>query len=178
MALWFDEEVHRAIILPAQDNLSHLCQVISGFISELDGADNQLSILKHDINLRVMNRISYFITNKHFSLPRVLKIVRLPGYACYFLTSDYFRNNDLLRVMSKVMGETIIAVYNNNLDKKISYLYKGLVERVEISEQNKVLLFAQKANISKIIGKEQRRIKMVAAICSCEIKIIAIEDLL
>ena len=76
--------------------------------------------------------------------------------------------------MSKAMRETILAVYNTSLDKKIFHLYKGLVEKVELSEQDKVSVFAQQQNLSKIIGKDHRRIKMVAALCSCEITPIAI----
>jgi len=166
---WFEINLHRAIILPTEQNLSLLCQSLSSFVNELVITENQLYALKHEINSRILNRVAYIITKQHFSLPKLIKIVRLPGYACYFLISDYFRNTDLLRIMSKAMGETIHAVYNTSLDKKISHLYKGLVDRVEVSEQDKVFVFAQKQNIRKIIGKDHRRIKMVAALCSCEI---------
>lgn len=171
---WFDTSLHRAVILPVEHNLSLLCQALNGFISELDSTDIQLYNLRHEINFRLLNRVSYIITKQHFILPKVIKIVRLPGYACYFLISDYFRNAGLLRAMSKAMREKIIVVYNVSLDKKISHLYKGLVEKVELSEQDKVSVFAQKKNLSRIIGKDHRRIKMVAALCSCEITLVAI----
>lgn len=171
---WFDTNLHRAIILPTEHNLSLLCLSLSGFITELDDTDSQLHALKHEINFRLLNRVAYVITKQHFALPKTIKIVRAPGYACYFLISDYFRNTELLKAMSKAMRETVLAVYNTSLDKKISHLYKGLVEKVEIYEQDKVSVFAQKQNLSKIIGKDHRRIKMVAALCSCEITPIAI----
>ncbi|OQX14134.1 MAG: hypothetical protein BWK73_10315 [Thiothrix lacustris] len=171
---WFDKNVHRAIILPTENNLSLLCQSLSRFTIELDDTDSQLYSLKHEINGRLLNRVAHIITKQHFSLPKAIKIVRLPGYACYFLISDYFRNTELLRAMSEAMREKILAVYNTSLDKKISHLYNGLIERVEISEQYKVSVFAQQKNISQIIGKDHRRIKMVAALCSCEITPIAI----
>ena len=171
---WFDTNIHRAIIVPAEHNLSLLCQKLSRFISELDCTDSQLYILKYEINFRLLNRVAHVITKKHFALPKIIKIVRVPGYACYFLVSDYFRDTDLLRAMSKAMREKIIAVYDISLDKKISHLYKGLAERVEISEQDKVSVFAYKQNINQIIGKDSRRIKMVAALCSCEITIVSI----
>lgn len=171
---WLDTNLHRAIILPAEHNLSLLCLAFSRFISELDSTESQLDILKHEINFRLLNRVAYVITKKHFALPKFIKIVRVPGYACYFLISEYFRNTELLQAMSKAMREKIIAVYNSSLDKKISHLYKGLVEKVELSEQDKVSVFAHKHNLSKIIGKDQRRIKMVAAICSCKIIPVAI----
>lgn len=171
---WFDTNLHRAIILPSEHNLSLLCLSLSGFITELDDTDSQLHALKHEINFRLLNRVAYVITKQHFALPKTIKIVRFPGYACYFLISDYFRNTELLKAMSKAMRETVLAVYNTSLDKKISHLYKGLVEKVEIYEQDKVSVFAQKQNLSKIIGKDHRRIKMVAALCSCEITPIAI----
>ena len=171
---WFDTNLHRAIILPTEYNLSLLCLSLSGFITELDETDSQLYALKHEINFRLLNRVAYVITKQHFALPKAIKIVRVPGYACYFLISDYFRNTELLKAMSKAMRETILAVYNTSLDKKISHLYKGLVEKVELSEQDKVSVFAQQQNLSKIIGKDHRRIKMVAALCSCEITPIAI----
>ncbi|MNF81439.1 hypothetical protein D3C84_637110 [compost metagenome] len=136
--------------------------------------DIEKSKRKIKANLELLNRVAHIITKQHFSLPKIIKIVRLPGYACYFLISDYFRNTELLRAMGKAMRETILAVYNTGLDKKISHLYKGLVEKVEVSEQDKVSVFAQKQNISKIIGKDHRRIKMVAALCSCDITPIAI----
>ena len=171
---WFDTSLHRAIILPTEHNLSLLCLSLSGFITELDDTDSQLHALKHEINFRLLNRVAYVITKQHFALPKTIKIVRVPGYACYFLISDYFRNTELLKAMSNAMRETVLAVYNTSLDKKISHLYKGLVEKVEIYEQDKVSVFAQKQNLSKIIGKDHRRIKMVAALCSCEITPIAI----
>ncbi|MFX1712523.1 GTPase [Stutzerimonas stutzeri] len=171
---WFDINLHRAIILPAEHNLSLLCQALGRFISELDSADNQLYVLKHEINFRLLNRVACVITKQHFVLPNLRKIVRVPGYACYFLISDYFRNAELLRAMSEAMREKIIAVYDSSLDKKISHLYKGLVDRVELSGQDKVSVFAHKQNISKIIGKDRRRIKMVAALCSCEITLVAV----
>jgi small GTP-binding protein len=171
---WFEINLHRAIILPTEQNLSLLCRSLSSFINELVITESQLYALKHEINSRILNRVAYIITKQHFSLPKFIKIVRLPGYACYFLILDYFRNTELLRAMSKTMGETIIAVYNTSLDKKISHLYKGLVDRVEVSEQEKVSIFAQKQNIRKIIGKDHRRIKMVAALCSCEITLVTI----
>lgn len=171
---WFDTSLHRAIILPTEHNLSLLCLSLSGFITELDDTDSQLHALKNEINFRLLNRVAYVITKQHFALPKTIKIVRAPGYACYFLISDYFRNTELLKAMSKAMRETVLAVYNTSLDKKIFHLYKGLVEKVEIYEQDKVSVFAQKQNLSKIIGKDHRRIKMVAALCSCEITPIAI----
>jgi tRNA U34 5-carboxymethylaminomethyl modifying GTPase MnmE/TrmE len=171
---WSDTSLHRAIILPAEHNLSLLCQALSSFISELDGTDSHLCALKHEINFRLLNRVAYILTKQHFFLPKVIKIVRLPGYACYFLISDYFRNSELIRAMSKAMREKVVVVYNTDLDKKISHLYSGLAEKVEIAAQNKVSVFARKQNISKIIGKDHRRIKMVAAICSCEITLVTI----
>jgi predicted PilT family ATPase len=75
--------------------------------------------------------------------------------------------------MSQSMREKILTVYNTSLDKKILHLYKGLVERVELTGDNKVSVFAQK-NLSKIIGKDHRRIKMVASLCSCEIDLITV----
>ncbi|HHM7098808.1 hypothetical protein IPC1369_08250 [Pseudomonas aeruginosa] len=170
---WFEENIHRAIILPAEHNLSLLCQALGKFISELDSTDSQLYTLKHEINFRLLNRVAYVITKQHYALPKFMKVVRVPGYACYFLISDYFRDTKLLMVMSKAMREKIIAVYNTSLDKKIFHLYRGLVERVEISERDKVSVFVQKRNLSRIIGKDHRRIKMVAALCSCEITLIA-----
>lgn len=171
---WFDINLYRAVILPVNQNLFLLCQALNGFIGELDSTDRQLDTLRHEINFRLLNRVAYIITKQHFVLPKVLKIVRLPGYACYFLISDYFRNPELLQAMSKAMREKIIVVYNTDLDKKISHLYRGLVEKVELSEQDKVSVFAKKQNISKIIGKDHRRIKMVAALCSCEITIVTV----
>lgn len=166
---WFEKNVFRSIILSTEKNLSLLCLSLSSFISELGVTENKLYTLNHEINARVLNRVAHIITKQHFSLPAFIKIVRLPGYACYFLISDYFRNAELLIAMSKAMRETVIAVYNTNLEKKISHLYKGLVERVDISEHDKVFVYARQQHISKIIGKDHRRIKMVAALCSCEI---------
>lgn len=171
---WFEMNIFRAYIIPAENNLSLLCQALSKFISEMDGTDRQLCTLKHEINFRLLNRVAHIITKKHFVLPRLIKVVRIPGYACYFLISDYFRNTDLLMAMSKSMREKILAVYNTSLDKKILHLYKGLVERVELTGDNNVSVFVQKKNLSKIIGKDHRRIKMVAALCSCQINLITI----
>ncbi|ELI7901188.1 TPA: GTPase [Yersinia enterocolitica] len=171
---WFEINIHRATILPAENNLSLLCQTLSKFINELDSVDGQLYVLKHDINFRLLNQVAYVITKKHFVLPRFIKVVRIPGYACYFLVSEYFRNTELLIAMGKSMREKIIAVYDASLDKKILHLYKGLVDRVEISGKNTISVFVQEKNLSKIIGKDHRRIKMVATLCSCEITPITI----
>lgn len=171
---WFEMNIHRAYIIPAENNLSHLCQALNKFINEMDGAESQLGTLKHEINFRLLNRVAHIITKQHFVLPKFIKVVRIPGYACYFLISDYFRNTDLLMAMSQSMREKILTVYNTSLDKKILHLYKGLVERVELTGDNKVSVFAPKKNLSKIIGKDHRRIKMVASLCSCEIDLITV----
>jgi hypothetical protein len=42
------------------------------------------------------------------------------------------------------MREKILTVYNTSLDKKISHLYKGLVDRVELTGDNNVSVFVQK----------------------------------
>lgn len=171
---WFENSLHRGLMVPAQNNLSLLCQSMNSFIHELSMSDNKLYELKYEINTRLLKRIAYIITGQHFSLPAIKKIIRIPGYACYFLVSGYFRNTDLLRSLGKVMREAVLAIYDNGLENKILHLYKGLVERVEITGEGKATLYAQKQNISKIIGKEHRRIKMVAALCSCEITLAAI----
>lgn len=171
---WFDINLHRAIILPVEQKLSLLCQAVSQFIRDLNSSDSKLYMLKQEINFRLLNRVACIITKQHFVLPKLIKIVRVPGYACYFLSSDYFRNTELLLAMSEAMREEIIAVYNSSLDKKISHIYKGLIERVELSEQDKVSVFAHKQYLSEIIGKDRRRIKMVAALCSCEITLVAV----
>jgi gas vesicle protein len=126
---WFEMNIHRAYIIPAENNLSHLCQALNKFINEMDGAESQLGTLKHEINFRLLNRVAHIITKQHFVLPKFIKVVRIPRYACYFLISDYFRNTDLLMAMSQSMREKILTVYNTSLDKKILHLYKGLVER-------------------------------------------------
>lgn len=175
LKVWFEKSIHRAIILPTEQKLSLLCQAISSFISELDSTEGQLYALKHDINFRLLTRVAYIITKRHFVLPRIVKIVRLPGDSCYILVSDYFRNSKLLIAMRKSMREKIDVLHNTiSLDEKISHLYRGLVEQVELSEQGKVFIFAKKENIGRILGEGHRRIKMVAAICSCEIIPIAI----
>lgn len=77
---WFDINIYRAVIVPVEHNLSLLCQTLNGFISELDSTDSQLDTLRHEINFRLLNRVAYIITKQHFVLPKVLKIVRLPGH--------------------------------------------------------------------------------------------------
>lgn len=171
---WFENSLNRGLIVPAQSNLTQLCQSILSFTQVLSESEIKLELLKHDINARLLNRVSYIVTGKHFELPKMKKIARVPGYACYFLVSGYFRNVDLLRNLSKVMRETVLAVYDNGLEKQLLHLYRGLVKRVEILEEGKINLYVEKPDISKVIGKEHRRIKMAAAICSCEITLIAI----
>lgn len=171
---WFEINIYRTYIIPVENNLSLFCQALNKFITEMDGADSQLGTLKHEINSRLLNRVAHIITKQRFVLPRLIKVVRIPGYACYFLISDYFRNTDLLMTMSQSMREEILAVYNTSLDKKILHFYKGLVERVELTGDNKVSVFVPKKNLSKIIGKDRRRIEMVASICSCEIDLITV----
>lgn len=166
---WFDENLCRKLMMPAINNLSLLCASMSLFISQLNASESKLYNLKHEINNRLLNRLAYIVTGKHFNFPRFKKIVRVPGYACYFLISDYFRNGSLLRELSKSMRETLVSVYDMELEGKILHLFKGLYERIEVAEGNKVMIYARKENISKIIGKEHRRIKMAAALCSCEI---------
>lgn len=173
LADWFEKNLHSDLITPAHNNLSLLCQSLGSLIHELAISENKLYQLKHDINNRLLNRVAYILTGQHFNLPTFKKIVRVPGYACYFLVSGYFRNTDLLRAIGKAMRETVLAVYENGLEKKIAHLYRGLIERVEVTEDNKITLYAKKQNISKIIGKEHRRIKMAAALCSCEINLVS-----
>lgn len=172
--IWFENEIHRALILPIENDLIQLCSSLTIFISELCSAENKLALLEHDINNRILNRVAKVLTNKDFYLPKINKIVRVPGYACYFLTSDYFRNTELLKEMGKAMRETIIVVYDDSIERKISHLYRGICERIEVTAQNHAIIYVKKSNISKIYGKDQRRIKMVAGICACEIIPVAI----
>lgn len=171
---WFEASLHRGVIIPTQNNLSLLCQSILSFTDELAGSEKKLYELKHTINIRLIHRAAYFVTGEHFSLPTMKRIVRIPGYACYFVVSGYFRNAELLRTLSKAMRETVLAVYDNKLENQVTHLYKGLAERIEVSDGKKVTIHAQKQNISKIIGKDHRRIKMVAALCGCEITPVAV----
>jgi ribosome biogenesis GTPase A len=171
---WFENEIHRAVILPIENNLMQLCVSLSFFVSELKSAENQLTLLEHDINSRLLNRVSKVLSKQHFSLPKINKIVRVPGYACYFLISEYFRNTELLKEMGKAMRETILVVYDDSLERKINHLYRGIIERIEITAPDKATIYVKKSNMSNIYGKDHRRIKLVAGICSCEITPIAI----
>jgi hypothetical protein len=77
--------IHRACIIPAENNLSHLCQALNKFISEMDVAESQLGTLKHEINFRLLNRVAHIITKQHFVLPKFIKVVRIPGTHVIFL---------------------------------------------------------------------------------------------
>jgi len=167
---WFDLQVHRAIILPVELSLSKLCTSLSAFNFQLNLAIEELQSLESDINYRLLNQVAKILTKQHFILPKMSKIVRVPGYACYFHTLEYFRDTKLLINIGEAIGEKVLVIYNNGLESQLNHIYKGLLERVEIIHSNKAIIYVKQSNIGKVLGSNHRKIKMVAGICSSEIE--------
>ncbi len=171
---WFEERIHRGTILPVEARLQQLCMSLAAFRDTLGRAERELDQLKHDINHRLLHQVATVVAGRHFALPRMKKIVRAPGYACYFLTSEQFRDSALLTRVGASLGEKILAVQDGSVENKIAFLYRGLVEKIDISPEGKVELRVRKDNIGKVLGKSHRRIKMAAGICSIGIEAFAI----
>ncbi|EHK62445.1 hypothetical protein, partial [Halomonas sp. GFAJ-1] len=161
------------LVSPAKNNLLVLCGSIKEISKNLEEKEEKINNVAQEINIRLLHKVAFIITGEHFKIPRVKKIVRVPGYACYFIVDGYFRDSSLLRSLGLTMRENVRVVYDKDIKSKILHLYRGLVEEVSVFDEKSVEIRVKKDNVGKVIGKDHRRIKMVAALCSCQINIIS-----
>ncbi|MBZ0072701.1 MAG: 50S ribosome-binding GTPase [Gammaproteobacteria bacterium] len=171
---WFEEQVHLGTIVPVEARLQQLCVSLTAFLDTLDRAERELEQLRHDINHRLLHQVAAVVTGQHFALPRMKKIVRAPGYACYFLTSEQPKSLSLLTKIGAALGEKVLAVRDGSMESKVAFLYRGLVERIDVDHDGNVVLQVKKDNMGKVLGKSHRRIQMAAGLCSTNIEIFAI----
>lgn len=172
LSLWFDKDIKKSVIDPARSNLLTLCHSIKEISDSLDKKEESINLVAQDINTRILHKVSLMLTGEHFKIPRIKKIVRVPGYACYFIVDGYFRDTALLRSLGLAMRENVRAVYDKDLKSKVLHLYRGLVEKVDVIDEGAVEVTVKDENVGKVIGKDHRRVKMVAALCSCKINVV------
>ncbi|WP_205743491.1 GTPase [Halomonas alimentaria] len=172
LKIWFKKDVEQGLVQPSKNNLLVLCNSIQQISQNLEKKEESINNVAQEINVRLLHKISYIITREYFKIPRIKKIVRVPGYACYFMVDGYFRDAALLRSMGLTMRENVRVVYDKDLKSKVSHLYKGVIEEVNVLDERTVEVAVKAENVGKAIGKDHRRVKMVAAICECEIKIV------
>ncbi|MFI8751914.1 GTPase [Vreelandella lionensis] len=173
LMMWFEKEIKKELVSPAKNNLLVLCSSIKEISKNLEEKEEKINNVAQEINIRLLHKVAFVITGEHFKIPRVKKIVRVPGYACYFIVDGYFRDSSLLRSLGLAMRENVRVVYDKDIKSKISHLYRGLVEEVSVFDEKSVEISVKKDNVGKVIGKDHRRIKMVAALCSCQINVIS-----
>jgi GTP-binding protein EngB required for normal cell division len=166
---WFNKKLVQGTIRITEGNLHDLSSAIQSFAQAIEAAQQQLDALEQDVNKRLLHRVATIISGNHRALPEIHKVARIPGYASYFLVSDYFRDNALLKQMHAVLNESILVVYNTPLEKKLQHIFKGLVQKIEVRNEHEAVLYAHQENMPKIHGKQRRRIKMAAAISACKI---------
>lgn len=169
---WFKKDVDQGLVQPSKNNLLMLCNSIRQISQNLEKKEESINNVAQEINVRLLHKVSFILTKEHFKIPRIKKLVRVPGYACYFIVDGYFRDAVLLRLMGLTMRENVRVVYDNDLKSKVTHLYKGVIEEVNVLDGSTVEVAVKPENIGKVIGKDHRRVKMVAAICECEIKLV------
>ncbi len=172
LLLWFDKDIKKGLVNPAKSNLLVLCHSIKEISQNLEKKEESINAVAQEINIRILHKISFIITGEHCKIPRIKKIVRVPGYACYFIVDGYFRDTALLRSLGLFMRENVRVVYDKDVKSKVMHLYRGLVEKIDIVDEGDVEITVRDENVGKVIGKDHRRVKMVAALCSCKINIV------
>lgn len=166
---WFSNKLVQGRIRTTEDKLHDLSKSVQNFSRAIESAKLQLDALQQEINKRLLHRVANAISGQHHVLPEIHKVARIPGYASYFLISDYFRDNELLKQMRVVLNERILVVYNTSLEKKLHHLFQDLVQKIEVRGDHEAVIYASVESMPKIYGKRSRRIKLAAAISSCTI---------
>lgn len=175
LSAWIQSDLLDGMVGFSERRLNSILEGIREFENALEEAQYQIDEVQTDINLRLLQRVATVISGRNNSLPPARRLVRTPGYASYLLTTERFRDIELLRRMGAVLNERIEVIQENSKQDVLMYLFRGLVQYVEVKSIKEAVLYAPAANIGKITGNRGRRIRLAAALTACQLKIQAIK---
>jgi len=167
---WFIKEVEGKQMVSIKSDLQALCTGLNDFQLSIAEAVLKVDGLQQDINKRWLTLSAKALGAELGRLPEIERIVRQPGYACYFTVSNYFKNSELINTLQNVLGEKIKVVYNGSVESKIRHILGLRDENIKIvEEQGAYHIYAPSDQIGRIIGKQQRQIMLVSAICNVKL---------
>lgn len=163
---WFYEDIDTGHIFGVKAELRDLCTGFSHLCTSLEAATVELDELEAAINKRWLLRIMEVSSKGSYKKPEVDRIVRQPGYACYFKVSNYFKEPDLLRRMQGIAGERVKVVYDGAIEEMIRHALGINNNAINIlKDKDGYSIYAPSDTIGKIIGKQHRNIMLASAIC-------------
>lgn len=166
---WFETDLHRGVMLVAEQRMQYACASIASIRDAISGGEQALATIRERVNTRLLNQVARVVSGRHMTLPALRRVVRVPGYACYFVPRQRFRDRALLEAMSTALRERIVAIDDQSPEQMLAYFYRGLVEGLETLPDGTIELKVKPENMGKVVGKEGRRIKMAAAISNRKI---------
>ena len=176
LSAWIKSDLLDGAVAAAERRLNTISDGIRQFECALEQAQYQIDELQTGINLRLLQRVATVISGRNNSLPPARRLVRTPGYASYLLTSEHFRDVELLKRMGSVLNERIEVIQETSKQNVLMHLFRGLVQKVEVRSAKEAVLHAPAANIGKINGNRGRRIRLAAALTACELRTQAIKE--
>ena len=167
---WFHKDIERKQILQVKSELKEVCMGLEKFIQSLEKAFLQLDQLEHDINERYLLRSMDIVASDKYQKPQFKRIVRQPGYACYFTVTNHFKEPELLSSLQTLLGERVRVVYENSVEKMLYHMLGLRKDRARVEGENgEYFIFAKEEDLGRIIGKQGRNIMLAAAICNIKL---------
>lgn len=168
---WFSKDIEKKQILPVKKDLAEVCVGLEKFTQSLERAFIQLDRLEHDVNERYLLRTMDAVADNKYQKPQIKRIVRQPGYACYFTVSNYFKEPSLIKKLQDILGEKIIVVYENTIEQMLTHIFKLNRNDARIEKEgSKYYIYAKEEDLGRIIGKDGRNIMLAAAICDINLE--------
>lgn len=170
LAKWIQEDLLDGIVGASERRLGAITEGIREFETSLKEAQHQVDEVQGRINLRLLQRVATVLTGRNNSLPPARRLVRTPGFATYLLTTEQFRNVQLLKQMSSVLSERIEVVQETTKQDVLLHLFRGLVQKVELRGGKEAVLHAFAEDIGRVAGTGGRRIRLAAALTACHLR--------
>jgi small GTP-binding protein len=170
LATWIRDKLLDGVVAASETRLNAIAGGIQEFEDALGEALRHIDEVQTIINIRLLQRVASVITGRNNSLPPASRLVRMPGYASYLLTKERFWDIELLKQMGSVLNERIEVIQETSKQEVLSYLFRGLVQHVEVRSPKLAILHAAEADIGKIKGNGRRRIRLAAALAACELR--------
>lgn len=170
LSAWIQSDLLDGSVGAAERRLTIITEGIQEFERVLEEAKHQIDEVQADINLRLLQRVATVISGRNNSLPPARRLVRTPGFASYLLTTQRFRDVELLKRMGSVLNERIEVIQETSKQDVLMHLFRGLVQHVEVLGAKEAVLHAPAANIGRITGTRGRRIRLAAALTACKLR--------
>ena len=169
---WFSKDIEKKQIIIVKSELQEVCKGLERFIESLDQALSDLDRLEGVINERYLLRVMDVTSRDEYRKPNIKRIVRQPGYACYFKVSNYFKEPDLLERVQELIGEKIKVVYEDTIENMIFHVLGLHPRSANVVETNgEYCVYAQEKHLGRIIGKQHRNIMLASAICDVKLSV-------